>query len=118
MKHVETPHSTPTRAYELAEVDTFRFPTFFTAVFDYSATGEGRTVGLMMGYAHGATDLRAMVLDRFNPYFGQGAEIWPNLRVPPENESLVPDAVRKIIADPAQILGNFHFAGFWHLNQS
>lgn len=118
MKNGQAAHSEPTHPAGLEEVESFRFPTFFTAVVDYFAIGEGRTIALIMGYAHSAAELRTVVLDHFNPYFAPGAGIWPNLGVAPEHESLVPEAVRKIIADPTKVIGNFHYASLWHLNQS
>jgi len=103
---------------ELTEVESFSFPTLFTAVFDYFATGEGQTIGILLGQAESAAELRVAVLETFNPYFGQGAQIWPELRVPLEKNSLVPDAVRTIVADPTQITGRFRYASLWHLNKA
>ena len=34
-----------------SEIDGFSYPTFYTASFDYFATGEGMTIGIVMGYA-------------------------------------------------------------------
>lgn len=118
MNHPKAPNSTQENPVELAEIDAFCFPTLFTAVFDYFATGEGMTVGIIMGYAQSAADLRKQVLDSFNPYYAQGADVWPNLRNPPGKQSLVPDAVRQFVADPTQVGGNFRYAGLFHLNRS
>ncbi len=103
---------------ELTEVDGFDFPTFFTAVFDYYATGEGMTIGIVMGYAPRAEDLRARVNEHFGAYYAAGAEIWPKLHAPPRFERLIPDAIRGVISDPAQVIGNFFYVSTYHLNQS
>ena len=103
---------------ELSEVDGFSYPTFFTASYFYAATGEGQTIGIVMGHMSSAAELRAMVSEGFGAYYVMGAEIWPRLQAPPERESLVPDAVQAIIDDPAQVFGNFYFTSSFHINQA
>ena len=102
----------------LAEAEGFDCPTFFTAAFNYFATGEGHTMGVVMGYAHSATQLNENVVEDFGAYHSAGAEIWPQLLIPPEGKSLIPDLIRTVISDPSQVVGNFHFFSTYHLNQS
>lgn len=102
----------------LNEAAGFDFPTFFTAAFDYFATGEGHTVGIVMGYAPSAAQLNELVLEHFGGYYASGAEVWPQLQLPPNAGSMVPDAIRAVISDPSQVIGHFYFASTYHLNQS
>lgn len=102
----------------LAEAEGFDYPTFFTCTFNYFATGEGQSIGVVMGYAHSAEQLRGVVTDEFGSYYASGAELWPRLHLASDVRSLIPDAIRKVIADPAQVIGNFHYSSRFHLNQS
>ncbi len=102
----------------LTEAGEFDYPTFFTAVFDYFATGEGQTIGIVMGYAPSAARLSELVIENFGTYYASGAELWAQLKLPPGAKSLVPDAIRAVIDDPTQVIGNFYFASTYHLNQS
>lgn len=102
----------------LIEAGGFDYPTFFTATFDYFATGEGLTIGIVMGHAHSAARLTELVTENFGTYYASGAELWPRLQLPPNATSLVPDAIRAVIADPTQVIGNFFYASTYHLNQS
>lgn len=102
----------------LTEAGGFDYPTFFTASFDYFATGEGHTVGIVMGYAPSAAQLNELVVEHFGSYYASGAEVWPQLQLPPDAGSLVPDAIRAVISDPSQVFGHFYFASTYHLNQS
>lgn len=96
----------------------FSYPTWVTCVFDYCATGEGRTVGVSMSYAHSATVLAKHLTDRFDQFFLDGAEVWPRLHVPEELWRLVPSAVADFAADPDTIAGNFSYESVFHLNRS
>lgn len=103
----------------LAETGGFDYPTFFTCTFDYFATGEGQTIGIVMGYAHSQEHLSRMVTDQFGTYYASGAEVWPRLHLPPSSaRSLIPEAIRAVISDPSQVVGNFYYASTYHLNQS
>lgn len=102
----------------LAEAEGFDYPTFFTCTFYYFATGEGQSIGIVMGYAHSAAQLRSVVIDEFGSYYASGAELWPRLHLAADVRSLIPDAIRAVIADPTQVIGNFHYSSRFHLNQS
>lgn len=102
----------------LAEAEGFDYPTFFTCTFDHFATGEGQSIGILMGYAHSAEQLIGMVTDHFGSYYAGGAEIWPRLHLPPSVQSLIPEAIQAVIAEPARVIGNFYYVSTYHLNQS
>ena len=102
----------------LTDAAGFDYPTFFTATFDYFATGEGHTIGIVMGYAQTATQLNELVIEHFGSYYASGAELWPQLQLPPNAKSLIPDAIQAVISDPTQVIGNFYYASTYHLNQS
>lgn len=102
----------------LAEAEGFDYPTFFTCTFDYFATGEGQSIGILMGYAHSADQVNSMVTDHFGGYYASGAEIWPRLHLPPSVQSLIPEAIRAVIAEPARVIGNLYYMSTYHLNQS
>lgn len=102
----------------LSEVDGFNYPTFYTASFDYFATGEGMTIGIVMGYAQSADEIRRMVNEHFGAYYGAGAEVWSKLQIPPGRSALVPEAVLKVVSDPELVIGNFFYTSKYHLNQS
>ncbi len=102
----------------LSEVDGFTYPTFYTASFDYFATGEGVTIGIVMGYAQSADEIRAMVNEHFGAYYGAGAEVWSKLHLPPGRSALIPEAIRVVVSDPEMVIGNFFYASRYHLNQS
>lgn len=104
--------------YTLPEVDGFSYPTFFTASFDYFATGEGQTIGVVMGYAQSEEAIKSTIAEHFGSYFASGADIWPKLHLPPDLEALIPAAIRKVIAEPSLVLGNFRYSSTYHLNQS
>lgn len=101
-----------------SEIDGFGYPTFYTASFDYFATGEGMTIGIVMGYAQSADQIRAMVNEHFGAYYGAGAEVWPKLQIPPGRSALVPEAVLRVVSDPEMVIGNFFYTSKYHLNQS
>ena len=101
-----------------SEIDGFSYPTFYTASFDYFATGEGMTIGIVMGYAQSADQIRSMVNEHFGSYYGAGAEVWPKLHIPPGRSALVPEAVLKVVSEPERVFGNFFYASKYHLNQS
>jgi len=118
IKAVENRRKADLGFVSLPEVEGFDYPTFFTASFDYFATGEGMTVGIVMGYAHSAEKLTTLVNEHFGEYYAAGAEVWSKLHLPSDVAGLVPDAIRKVIADPAQVIGNFLYSSTYHLNQS
>lgn len=102
----------------LTEVDTFSYPTFFTATFDYFATGEGHTVGVVMAYARSAAELRAIVNRHFETYYAKGATIWPRLIAPPEARIFLPEAVIALADEPSQAIGDFFYASTYRRNLS
>ena len=104
--------------FDLDDVESFAYPTFFTARFDHFATGEGRTIGIVLGYVRSATELKSMIEDYCHPYYAMGAEIWPQLQIPPGAAELVPDAIKAIIAEPSRVIGSFYFRSTYHLNRS
>ena len=66
----------------LEDVEKLDFPCFFTATFDYFATGEGVTVAVFMGHATSALELRSTLEQQFGAYFIRGAQIWRGCRSP------------------------------------
>lgn len=102
----------------LSEAREFDYPTFFTSIFDYFATGEGSSIGIVMGYVQSPEQLNRMVLEHFGPYYASGAELWPRLHLPPTVKKLIPVAIRTVISDPTQVIGNFYYTSRFHLNQS
>lgn len=102
----------------LRDLEQMTFPSWFTVTFDYCASGEGRTIGIFMGYEHDAARLASRLGARFDPYFLQGAEVWPSLFVPPELEGFVPAAVLGFVSRPESISGDFWYEGVFHLNRA
>lgn len=98
------------------EVESLRFPTWFTAVIDYFATGEGLSQWIVMGQARSADDLRCRVLKYAESYFAEGASIWPTLHVPAEVRDAVPVSVQAICSLPDEKIGTFEYAGRFHRN--
>lgn len=103
-------------ALSLGDLEQMTFPTWFTVAFDYCATGEGRTVGLFMGFEQDAARLARRLGARFDTYFLHGAEVWPSLFVPPALEEFVPAAVLRFASSPESIAGDFWYEGLFHLN--
>lgn len=106
------------KARNLSDIDTFAFPTYFTAVSHYAATGEGVTLAVLMAYAQNAESLRQQVTDHIEHYFASHAEYYPSLVVPNEIEELVPAKVKTFAAAPNLIAGNFIYYFKYHLNRS
>lgn len=106
------------RAMNLGDIDTFSFPTHFTAVSHYEATGEGVTVAVLMAYAHNADSLRQQVTDHIEQYFAAHADYYPSLVVQDEIEDLIPGKVKTFAADPKLIAGHFIYFFKYHLNRS
>jgi hypothetical protein len=48
-------------------------PVLWTGTFDYYATGEGRTIGGWIGYAHDEAECRRKCGEVLDPYFSAGA---------------------------------------------
>ena len=113
-----TQHAEDQASVFLAKVGAFTYPTFFTASFDYFATGEGMTIGIVMGTAQNAEAVKSLVHEHFGTYYGAGAEVWPRLHLPPGRAGLVPEAVQRMISDPTQVIGSFFYASRYHLNHS
>lgn len=112
------PHELGPKAVSLIDVDTFSYPTDFTVLSLYEATGEGFTAEVLMGYAHDVDALRALVTDHIDSYFASHAEYFPALVIPEEIEDLVPARVRAFVDDPETIRGNFIYHFKYHLNRS
>ncbi len=104
--------------FTLPELGGFSYPTFFTARLNYFATGEGQTIGILMGYVHSEESIRSIIVEHFGSYYASGADIWPKLHLPTDAEALVPAAIRKVIAEPGLVIGNFRYSSIYHLNQS
>ena len=104
--------------FTLPELGGFSCPTFFTARFNYLATGEGQTIGILMGYAHSEESIRSKIVEQFGSYYASGADIWPKLHLPTDAEALIPAAIRKVIAEPSLVIGDFRYSCTYHLNQS
>lgn len=105
------------RSVALIDVDEFAFPTYFTAVSHYMATGEGVTVHLLMGYAHDVAGLRQQVNDHIESYFSSHAEYFPSLVLPEGLESLVPLRIKSFVDDPHSIRGDLIYFSKYHLNR-
>lgn len=101
----------------LEDVEKLDFPCYFTATFDYFATGEGVTVAVFMGHATSALELRSTLEQQFGAYFNRGAQIWQGLQVPESIEAYVPDAVKQLCSEKRNV-GNFRFFSSFHMNLS
>lgn len=106
------------KAVTLHDVDRFTYPTHFTVVGHYAATGEGVTVHLLMAYAHDTASLRRLVDAHIEPYFSSRAEYFEGLVLLEEFEDLVPPKVRAFVNDPSSIRGNLIYFSKFHLNRS
>lgn len=102
------------------ELEAAKYPTPFTAFFNYYATGEGATYGIMMGSASKADDIRRAINEHFGPYFGQGTDVVLGLKLLPGYKDLVPSMTRKIIGEitSGERLAMFHFYAVQHTNYS
>lgn len=101
------------------DIDELVFPGYFTASFDYRATGEGRTVGIFMGFCTSADELRSELTQKFGSYFTTGAKIWQGLQVPAEIEHFISEAVKSKCAEAQKgEVGNFAYFSIFHLNRS
>lgn len=106
------------RSHSLLDVGDFPFPTYFTVVSHYGATGEGITVSVLMSFAHDADDLRQQVADHIEPYFASKAEYFPQLMALGDTEDLIPPRVKSFIHAPDSIDCDFSYFGRFHLNQA
>lgn len=102
----------------LMDIDQFTYPTYFTVVGHYMATGEGVTVHLLMGYADDAAALRRQVDDHIESYFSAYAEFFPSLVLLDELQDLVPPKIRGFIENPNSIHGSLLYFAKYHLNRS
>lgn len=91
-----------------------------TAICDYGATGEGRTLMIWIGYA--ATPEAAITEfgRQFDPYFGIGADVYDGLRLDlPGYEMLIGkemgERLEKMFAEGK---ANVSFATSYHYNYS
>jgi len=112
------PNQPGPKAVPLSDVDTFTYPTDFTVISTYEATGEGFTAEVLMAFAHDADGLRALVNDHIDSYFASHAEYYPQLVIAEEMEDLVPPRVKAFVYDPDTIRGNFVYHFKYHLNQT
>lgn len=101
---------------DLEEVERLSYPTYFTAMYEYFGTGEGTTIGIVLGRAYKASDLKRMVNEYFKPYFAAGAQIWPRLLVPTRCKALIPDAVTALIDNPSRAGASFLYSSTFHIN--
>lgn len=105
-------------SWSIQEVDGFSFPTFFTTVVTYAATGEGILVNFLMGYARNADDLRMQVSERIPSYFAEGADVYPRLFVPKGLAIHVPRRIRQFVRAPDTVAGMFSYFSSYRLNRS
>lgn len=73
------------------------YPTFFTATFEYSATGEGVTIGVSMHHANSYQHLRECIERDFGPHFGPWVEVALGLVILPIIQGMLPSSVVKMI---------------------
>lgn len=100
------------------DVDQLAFPTYFTMVGHYYATGEGLTVHLLMGHAWDAAALRQQVDRHVEPYFSSRAEYFSGLVLPKDLEDLVPPRIKGFVDDPESIRGSLIYFSKFHLNRA
>lgn len=112
------PESSGPKAVTRIEVEQFEFPTYFTVVSHYEATGEGVTVQILMAYAHNANSLNRLVDEHIESYFSSHAEYFPSLVLPEELRDLVPPKIKGVIDEPNSIRGNLIYFAKYHLNRS
>lgn len=105
-------------SWSIREIDGFSFPTFFTTVVTYAATGEGVLVNFLMGYAGNADDLRTQVSEHIPAYFAEGADVYPRLFVPKGLAIHVPHRIRQFVRAPDAVAGMFSYFSSYRLNRS
>src|ERR1051326_3891 len=71
------------------------FPGYFTVTFDYFATGEGITRGILMCYSADIRDLRFAADRDFDEFFAHGAEIRLGCLAPASHADLVPAGIQQ-----------------------
>lgn len=106
----------PPTAVAFDAVDELQYPCFFTMSMKYGATGEGITLAILMAYANSGRDLREQVRLHIQDYFSSGGRFYSGLVVPDGFEDLLPKRVKKYVAAPETIQGNFEFFCRYHLN--
>lgn len=112
------PESSGPKAVPRIDTEQFQYPTYFTAVSHYVATGEGITVHLLMAYAHDSSALGRLVDEHIEPYFSSHAEYFPNLVLPEELSELMPPTIKRFIDNPESVRGNLIYFAKFHLNRS
>lgn len=106
--------------FYMDEVDGFTYPTFFTAAFDYGATGEGMTTGITISLASNAAQLRTLIDEEFGPYFRPCVQVWPMLVIPPKFGSLLSEWIRNVIEKypEGRFPGYLKYTSLCHVNMS
>lgn len=100
------------------DVDRLHYPDYFTAMFDYVANCEGHTVGLFVGYAGLASELRTKLEARFTPYFARSSVVWQGLALPREAEAVASNFIRDLVREPCQMKGTLDYVSILHINGS
>ena len=121
-QHGQTKGKTAEGALAWDELERAQYPTFFTATFDHGATGEGRTMGLTMRYAHSFRHLRDLIQEDFGGYFAGGAQVALGLVVSPGALVLLSKAALEMIdvlnGDTPGSPFNFRYTAQIHQNYS
>ena len=87
-------------AVSLEQAAQLPFPCMVCAHFDHFATGEGRTVGILIRYFEDHRQLQEAALDEWGEYLAQGAYVQAWTGSPSGFEGVVPPDVVSMLADP------------------
>lgn len=85
-----------------------------TILEDYFATGEGRTIYVMVTYASDEQDAKKQFARRFGDHFAQGCEVWPGVNEKVVGYLFAPNVIANLIgldgkAGNLELYGSFHF---------
>lgn len=90
-------------AVPLDQAAQLPLPGMVCAHFDHYASGEGRTLGILIRYFADHQQLQEAVLDEWGEYFSQGASVQPWSGSPPGFEGFIPMDVTSMLADPGTV---------------
>lgn len=92
-----------TEAVPLDQAARLPFPCMVCAHFDYFATGEGRTLGILIRRFEDHQQLREAAIDEWGEYFSHGVYVQAWSAPPPGFEGFIPPDVASMLADPGTV---------------
>lgn len=98
------------------EVDTLEYPCIASAFLDYYATGEGRTIGVIVMQADDGEAIRAAVRDEWDPYFEVDVRIRPWRGLPAGFDALDPGPALALLDEQFASRPSFRYSATLHFN--